>query len=794
MVGRRAELEQLQKAYFNAIEDSETQMVTVVGAAGLGKSRLLYEFASWAELRVERYYIFRGRATPAMSNRPYGLWRDVLSFRFEILDSDSPETVREKMVAGITDLVGQDDRLAHHMGHLAGFDFSGSPYLTGEPQNVAEKSRKAVMQFFQKLTDLDPVVIQLEDLHHADDASLDLLAEMTSADDNLPLMVVAMARPGLYQRRSTWGSGQESHLRIDLRALDKRDSRDLVVEILQKVENLPRELRDLIVERAEGNPYYMEELVKMLIEDRVVQKLDGEHWTVESSRLKHLRVPPTLVGLLQARFDSLLYPEKLTLQRAAVVGRVFYDSAVVALDTADETRVDDLRAILKRLTKREFIFPRETSAFEGSTEYIFGQAMMRSLILDTLLDQQIEVYHRTTAEWFTANSGERAAEYDGLIAEHYEMAGEFFLAAQHLDKAANAALDLGAYQDGIRTMERGLSLLERIEDSSELIQQRMNMQTRLGHPLGFLGEYDKTRQLLESVLESARELGDRQAEANALAQLGRLVGAWQEDAEGGRVYLEQALEINKELDDKEGLVFILRQLGNVAHNTFDFDDSREYLEQSLALARELGDLGNTANALNSLGNAAIGLDDNESALKYYQEALDISRQLDDTVFEAMMIGNIAHVYADMEDYQRAQEMAEEVIVTATEVNSLYLMIGALESLARAGIGLGQDEIARDYLDKSTHIARELDTEYGKATNIAIYVWLAVRAGDAETSLAWLYPSRTLLNPLPWFQRLVKKIYSDLPADMTEADIEAAVNRGENLTVDEVVEQILPEES
>jgi predicted ATPase len=128
-----------------------------------------------------------------------------------------------------------------------------------------------------------------------------------------------MARPGLYQRRPTWGSGQDFHLRIDLKPLDKRDGRDLAAEILQKVQDLPRELRDLIVERAEGNPYYMEELVKMLIEDRVIQKLDEERWTVEVSRLKQLRVPPTLVGLLQARFDSLLYPATCGRGRSCVL-------------------------------------------------------------------------------------------------------------------------------------------------------------------------------------------------------------------------------------------------------------------------------------------------------------------------------------------------------------------------------------------------------------------------------------------------------------------------------------------
>ena len=246
-----------KKVYFTAVEESETQSVTVVAAPGLGKSRLLYEFAAWAELRPETFYIFRGRATPSTTNRPYGLWRDIVSFRFEILDSDSPEIVRGKMATGIADLIGQDEKLADQLGYLAGFDLSDSPHLAGEPQALAEQGRRAVIKFFQRLTAIRPVVIQLEDLHHADDASLDLLAELTSVDEDIPLLVVAMARPELYQGRPTWGSGQDFHYRIDLRPLNKRDSRDLAAEILQKVDDVPRELRDLIVERSEGNPYYM---------------------------------------------------------------------------------------------------------------------------------------------------------------------------------------------------------------------------------------------------------------------------------------------------------------------------------------------------------------------------------------------------------------------------------------------------------------------------------------------------------------------------------------------------------
>ncbi|NJO84747.1 MAG: hypothetical protein HC828_19590, partial [Blastochloris sp.] len=137
-------------------------------------------------------------------------------------------------------------------------------------------------------------VFELEDLHLADDASLDLISEMVEACQDMRMLVSLTARPTLLERRPNWGSGQDYHTRLELKPLSKRDSRNLAREILKQVKRLPKELRDLLVDRSEGNPYYMEELVKLLIEDRVIQKF-GNEWRVEETRLENIPVPPTLI-------------------------------------------------------------------------------------------------------------------------------------------------------------------------------------------------------------------------------------------------------------------------------------------------------------------------------------------------------------------------------------------------------------------------------------------------------------------------------------------------------------------
>jgi class 3 adenylate cyclase len=391
MVGRTAELEFLQEAFYVALEDNEAQMVTVVSEPGLGKSRLLYEFTNWAELEETTYWFFPGRATPDMLQRPYALLRDMLSFFFEIQDSDSPATVREKLEAGVAQITDLPDarestEMAHYIGHLVGFDLSDSPYLAGALDDVRQIHRQAehqlVMLFVHAIRRY-PVIIELEDIQWADESSLDTINRLITQSQKLPMLILCLARPELYERRPAWGSGQPFHTRLDLRPLSKRESRRLVKEVLQKAEQVPNPLCDLIVDQAEGNPFYIEELIKVLIEDHVIVK-EKPNWRIELGRLSGMRMPSTLTSLIQARLDNLFPAERIILARASVIGRIFWDSAVQALEAADALLVEDA-ASLDSLAERELVYIREESAFADAREYIFSSGVLRDVVYEGIL-------------------------------------------------------------------------------------------------------------------------------------------------------------------------------------------------------------------------------------------------------------------------------------------------------------------------------------------------------------------------------------------------------------------------
>src|SRR4029079_17333195 len=175
-----------------------------------------------------------------------------------------------------------------------------------------------------------PIVLQIEDLHWADDGSLDFLDHLCEVNRDVPMLMLCLSRPTLFERRPDWGSREEIHQRIDLDPLGTSDMGVLAYELLRKIEPSPAELRALIIGRAEGNPFYMEELVKMLIDQGAIDSTTVP-WTLRPDKVQAAQIPQTLTGVLQARLDALRTPERLALQQASVIGPVFWDRTLAAL-------------------------------------------------------------------------------------------------------------------------------------------------------------------------------------------------------------------------------------------------------------------------------------------------------------------------------------------------------------------------------------------------------------------------------------------------------------------------------
>jgi class 3 adenylate cyclase/tetratricopeptide (TPR) repeat protein len=747
MVGREAELLMLREAYREVAEDRAARAVTVVGEPGVGKSRLLDEFAAWVELEGEQVAYLRGRATAEGRAVAYSLWRELFAYQFDILDTDGAALALAKFREGLAGLLPPER--ADLVGHVVGFDFSTSPAVAGMlgSPSFGQAASSYLVQGLRVLAGRGPVVMLLEDLHWADDSSLDLLAQIVDRLAEAPLLVVGAARPELWERRPNWGEGQQAYSRLELKPLSRRASRALVQEILQKVHELPEAVQQLVVEGAEGNPFYAEELVKMLIEDGAILP-DEEEWRVDLDRLAQVRVPPTLTAVLQARLDALSREEKGVLQRASVVGREFWGSLVGEL-ASGEVRAEDVGPLLAALRGRELVYRRERSALAGAEEYLFKHAVLRDVTYETVLLKLRRRYHGQVAAWLEEHAGERLGEYLTLIAGHYELAGNREKAAGFLRRSGEELFRVGAYRAARQAFERALALLPAPapgeprdfsagageEGPVQGTEARAALHYGLGLAHLFLDQYPEAQEQLETALELAQQVGDRRLEAQALARFGQM-HAWLDapaDAERlSRASMALAHECGDKATEAMGLRF-LAMLGTQHRERLA--EATALAEAARALSEQIGDRQGMAAAIYTLANIAMCQLDWDEARRRLTEAQALTEA--DGHLSAQISVDLAICAFAQERWEETRTHAERAQATGEEIGSRSSVVGGLRCLFWAALRQGRAAEARSHLEHGLHMVQQIGARSALASHQAYLGYLLALEGKPDAGWAQL---------------------------------------------------------
>mgnify|MGYP003372027412 FL=1 len=810
MIGRDAELAALQAAFGEAVAEARPRVLTIVGEAGVGKSRLLYEFDNWVDLRPELVRYFKGRATPALQGVPFSLWRDVFAFRFDILDSDSPAVALSKFRHGFVttrraglDAVGMEllANQADIVGHWLGFDFSASPAvarLAGSPDFVA-LAQAHFVRFMRALAAERGIALLLEDIHWADDSSLDLIGRLAraAAEDGAPahLLVLCLARPSLFERHPDWGHDLPGFRVIELNPLDTVASLALVDEILKRADAVPDALRRLIVEGAEGNPFYIEELVKMLIEQGVIERVTSDEqssladsdlrgsrrtsevWRIRPDRLQGIQVPATLTGLLQARLDGLPRAEREVLQRAAVVGRVFWDDAVGTLaDDAELPHSGDehtLESLLDSLARRELIVRRERSVFAGTTEYTFKHNLLREVTYQTVLLRARRRHHARVARWLELNAGGRLGEYLGLIAEHYALAGAGARAAAYLERAGDSAQRSGAYPSARAAVERALALLQAEETPADAAISALRL--KLGAITWNLGDFPAAERALFYARDYARRAGDGRGQALALYWLSR-VAISRGDYAQARMLLAYSLPLARAAD-AETLAQVLYGVADVAWRVGDLETLNSYITESLSLARALDNSTLELMSLNRLGTMAYLKGDLATARAYYRTCLDLAQATGNMEREAtalMNLGALAHRGGDTE---AGLAYYRDALAHYRELGRSEQVVMALGNLAEAGIDRGELAGARTDLREGLALAWRLGLLPRTMVLLFVYGRLLAAEGQPEAAAATLrlvlHHPATESQTRPQATTLLE--YLGCPTDGPTPELESLVN-------------------
>ena len=427
MVGRDRELELLGSLLRRAGEDRHAHLVTIYGDPGVGKSRLVAEFTAHAEARV-----VRGRCLPYGDGVTFWPLAEILKTEAGVLDTDPPDVA----LGRITTLAESAPQLAPFLAaliHTIGLDDPGSPLRDMAPRAVMNEIHAGWRGFFTALADERPLIVVVDDIHWADAAMLDLLEALPDRIQ-APTVFLCPARPELTARRPSWGGGRRSASSIALEPLAPGDA-DEMVRLLLHVDGLPDHTHDQILQRAEGNPFFLEEILRRLIDERLIVHESGR-WRAAQG-IEQVALPDTIQAVLAARIDLLPPAEKRAVQAAAVVGRTFWPGAVAGLLNGDAEQVEET---LESLERRDLVLSRIGSAMAGERELIFKHILTRDVAYESLPRRDRPAAHARVGEWIEATFGERRGEVAELLAHHFDLAGDRPRAQRYALEAAGRDL------------------------------------------------------------------------------------------------------------------------------------------------------------------------------------------------------------------------------------------------------------------------------------------------------------------------------------------------------------------
>jgi class 3 adenylate cyclase/tetratricopeptide (TPR) repeat protein len=453
MVGREAERAQLEAAFQQVLTERSCHLVTVLGAAGVGKTRLVEEFLSAVGGTAT---ILRGRCLPYGDGITYWPFLDLVRQAARLGDADSPEDARGKIDA-VVGPSGDGPEIAEHIARLLGV--SSGP--------ASQEAFRAARRFLETLALTRPLIAVVDDLQWAEPRFLDLVQYVTDRARAWPILLLCMARPELLQVRPGWAGVDPYVSSVVLDPLADDESDRLVRNLLGA--ELPRDERSRIVTAAEGNPLFIEEMLWMLIERGLLRRSNGS-W-VPAGDLSSVPVPPTVQAILAARLDALDPPERTVIERAAVIGEVFYWRAVA--DLAPEIIRPDVGTNLMTLERRQLIKPAP-SDLEREDAYRFRHLLVRDAAYAAIPKSSRAEVHEAFAGWLERVVGERLVEYQEIVGYHLEQAHRCLLelgppddharelasrASNHLVAAGMRAWDRGDERAAENLLHRALELL-----------------------------------------------------------------------------------------------------------------------------------------------------------------------------------------------------------------------------------------------------------------------------------------------------------------------------------------------
>jgi predicted ATPase/class 3 adenylate cyclase len=645
LIGRQQELERLINAS-DCLERSEGRIICLIGEAGLGKSRLIHEMrqailpitinnrrSSVNSPRPLAWY--QTESLPYESEHPYAMFQRLIRRLVGLGAEDSPTLLKEKFKAFSAtqfrvDELPDEERngLSQVFESLFGLKSEEDKRpLESEPSLEGEAFRDRLYTVMKHLwryqAEQGPVVLVAEDLHWSDPASVALLKHLMPLCDQVPLLLIFVLRPdrespGWKLRQVAAEEYPHRYSEIALQPLSRERS-SLLVDSLLQISDLPQRLREHILERSEGNPLFVEEMVRSLIDHRVVVRDEkGERWQATSEG-QNIDIPDNLQGLLVARIDRLAEDTRRTLQIASVAGRSFYYRVLARIVELAE----ELDGQLLTLQQTDMI--REARRVP-ELEYNFRHALTQEAAYSTILLRERQVFHRQVGEALEALFPKQTDKLAGELAGHFFQAGDYERALKYYIISGDRAFHLHALDESISHYSQALSLVDQTEAG---IQELTKLYTRIGRALELSDQYDEALSTYQRMESIARDRDDQTMLLAALMSRFtlRAIVTPVHDLLRAEALSEQTLDLARELEDQAAEATILWNTMNLYRYTSRMRQAIDCGERSLTLARKLNLREQTAYTLNDIAHCYEGIGQFYQAKEALREAAVIWTEL-----------------------------------------------------------------------------------------------------------------------------------------------------------------------
>jgi class 3 adenylate cyclase/tetratricopeptide (TPR) repeat protein len=760
-VGRSDELRLLKELFHATGREKRIRLVSLMGPAGIGKSRLAWEFLKYVDGLVETTYWHDGRSPAYGEGITFWALGEMIRGRCGLTESDDEETTRTKVAEQVRQWVTDPDEI----------DWIEKALLTLlgiESGMAAEQLFGAWRTFFERIAAVGTVTLVFEDLHHADSGLLDFIEHMLDWSRGLPIYIITLSRPDLLERRTDWGAGKRNFTSQYLEPLGEPEMRELLAGL---VPGLPEQAVATIVGRADGIPLYAVETVRSLVADGRLKVADGVY--VPVGDLANLAVPETLTALISSRLDALEPADRSLVHDASVLGQSFSAAALAAISGVDG---DELTRRLNGLVRRELLTRQADARSAEVGQYVFVQALIREVAYNTLAKKDRKARHLAAARFFEQlGSEELASALAGHYLSAYENAAEGAeqdaLAAQArvaLKAAAERAASLGGYDQAVTFLQQAISITPDPSDRADLLEiasdhagtaSKPQLAVDLGHEAVALrrasgdrigtarasarvswnmlnARYDReARDYLEAAVIEFADLEDPVIPADLKVNLARALNQFERDGTETRalVLADEALDVAEHANNPPLLAKGLIMRGGTLGALGRLREAIAVIRAGEEIAREIGRTDQVLGAL-TLRGYYLGEVDNDEAYRCFAEGLLLARRVGHRHQEREFVNNLGYTSFLVGEWDKGLAEFDTVLAQDLEVTGrIWLMSNML--IIRANRG---DNIS-DGLVELGQLATLVDEPHVSTAPHDTYGNLAQAEGRYEDAQReWLY--------------------------------------------------------